>query len=221
MEYKMIDLAMQTFNDAQKKRKKGCLFCDPYNGMIVKSTTHFNVLADTFPIVAGHTMVSSKGHFGCAGEIPPELQEELFAIKNDIADTFQKEYGKVIFYEHGRAGCCLTQDPEGSKCEHFHLHALPADVDIAPQLAQKFSHVQLRSFNDVYEQYYSNGNYLYFENNKGEIYFYPTSEYNVESHHLRTLICQELDILERSNWEEYKDSHLWLQSISTITKLVA
>lgn len=71
--------------------------------MYIKNTKHFNVLADTFPVVPGHIMISSKDHYGCAEEIPEELQKELIDLKNSITMAVKAKYGNVIFYEHGRS----------------------------------------------------------------------------------------------------------------------
>lgn len=216
----MSEIALQTFNLA-RSGKQGCLFCDPFPIMHVNNTENFNLLADTFPVISGHLMISSKEHYGCAGELPEELQVELIKMKNSIAATIRKNGNQVIFYEHGRAGCCLANNPDGSKCEHFHLHVLPVAVDITQHLDQSFTKIKMKDYKEIFENYYAYGNYLFFENALGESFFYPAADSKVDSHLLRTLICKELNVLERSDWQRYTEASLWVESLEVINKLVA
>lgn len=211
----MINIALQTFSEALVG-KSGCLFCSPFNGMLIRRTKNFNLLADTFPVMPGHVMISSRDHYGCAGEIPLELQFELNTIKGDVASSMRKKYGKAIFYEHGRAGCCMALNPDGSRCEHFHLHALPVDIDISKYLEKNFDVIKMLEYNSIFENFYSYGNYLFFENNFGDKYFYVADGAIVDAHLLRTLVCRELMVSERSNWQQYTDKALWLESYKAI-----
>lgn len=216
----MSEIALETFN-AARSGKQGCLFCDPFPAMHIISTENFNLLADTFPVVSGHLMISSKEHYGCAGEIPEELQAEFLALKHSIRQTIQAKHGNVIFYEHGRAGCCLANNPDGSKCEHFHLHALPVSIDITKYLDATFDKIVMQDYREIFENYYAYGNYLYFENAVGGKYFYPAPDGKVGSHLLRTLVCKELNVLERSDWQQYTEASVWVDSLTTINQLVA
>lgn len=216
----MSQIALHTFN-AARSGKQGCLFCDPFPAMHVNNTENFNLLADTFPVVAGHLMISSKEHYGCAGELPEELQDEFINLKSSIAETIRKNGKQVIFYEHGRAGCCLANNPDGSKCEHFHLHALPVALDITQNLDLTFNKIKMQNYKEIFENYYAYGNYLFFENAAGESFFYPAIDDKVGSHLLRTLICKELNVLERSDWQQYTESELWIESLATINRMVA
>ncbi len=216
----MNEVAIQTFNSA-KIGKQGCIFCEPFPAMHISDTMHFNLLADTFPVVPGHLMISSKDHYGCAGELPEELHSEFTTLKNNVAEQFRKNNTPVIFYEHGRAGCCLANNPDGSKCEHFHLHALPVNLDITKHLDHTFQKIRMQDYSEIFENYYAYGNYLFFENCLGETFFYPAVDTAVSSHLLRTLICKELNVLERADWQQYTESGLWLESLNTISKMVA
>ncbi len=217
----MIDpsIASHTFAQARKGRS-GCLFCNPFEGMKILETENFRVLADTFPIELGHLMISTKEHWGCAGEVGPKLRGELAMVKDHVRRLVERIVGSAIFYEHGRAGCCLKLDPNGQKCEHFHLHCLPVNVSLHVVLAQRFEFRRLQHYSDIYEVFLEEGNYLYFEDAESNMHFYPAADEKVESHLLRTLICNELHQPHRADWELYTDPRPFVESHSLIVDLV-
>lgn len=202
------------------KGKPGCLFCDPIPGMAIHETDHFRVLMDTFPIIPGHLMISSKAHYGSAGEIPDEMQQELIELKHDLKEKVKGINGDYIFYEHGRAGCCMKANPNGQKCEHFHLHCLPVDVSLSKSLSQKYSCIPMESYEEIMPLFLEHGNYLYFEETSGKMCFFPAEDHKVESHLLRSLICNSLGIPNRSDWQSYEDAMVFMKSYELIANLV-
>lgn len=215
----MHELAHQTFQEARQGRS-GCLFCRPFEGMKIFDTAHFRVLADTFPVHSGHVMISSKDHWGCAGEVPSDLQVELSNLKDSVREIVQGLNGRAVFYEHGRAGCCLALDANGQKCEHFHLHCVPADIDIRKPLDQRFEQITLGKYSQIHDAFMEEGNYLYFEDADGQMSFYPAADQNVEPHLLRTLVCQALGVPQLSEWERCRDPELFRNSLDLIHQLV-
>lgn len=203
-----------TYFKEASSHKPGCYFCDPFRKSIIHESKNFIVLLDTFPVKQGHLMISSKKHYGCAGEIPSEWMSELVKLKDALRQQVEKFQGKAIFYEHGRAGCCLASNPDGSKCEHFHLHCLPADISLVPALKETFEHHMLDDYTEVKENFYEEGHYLYFEGPDGDMNFFPASDEEVESHLLRTMICQKLGTSERSNWEDCCDAEPYVRNYS-------
>jgi diadenosine tetraphosphate (Ap4A) HIT family hydrolase len=201
----------ETFEQALRLNS-GCLFCKPYESMVIHESQSFRVLIDTFPIIPGHLMISSKAHYGSAGEIPVELQEELFTLKEDLKNRVRTLNGNCIFYEHGRAGCCMKTNPNGQKCEHFHLHCLPVEACILTELSKKFKAIAITDYSDVMNLFMQYGNYLYFENSQSQQFFFPASDNEVESHLLRTLICDALQVSKRSNWEGYRELDTYIES---------
>jgi diadenosine tetraphosphate (Ap4A) HIT family hydrolase len=198
----------------------GCLFCQPYKSMIVHETESFRVLVDTFPIVPGHIMISSKAHYGSAGEIPEDLQNELFELKEDVKERVKKVNGAYIFYEHGRAGCCMKANPNGQKCEHFHLHCIPVDLCICDELAKKFDPIEIAHYLEVMPLFMQYGNYLFFENALGKQFFFPAQDNKVESHLLRTLVCNALKVSSRSDWENYRDIDTFVESQNLVENYI-
>lgn len=197
------------FQIAKKKRKSGCIFCNPYDGMLLFQTDHFRVLADTFPINLGHVMISSKLHYGCAGELLNNVFDELCILKEYIRHVFEKNKMTVVFYEHGRAGCCMSSRTEDVECcEHFHLHCVVTTFSIHEDIKNHFQWFQLPHYKNLPEFFYNYGRYLFFEDTKSNMFFYPALNQEVPAHFLRSLICEKLGNLDQVSWEKYNDEHL-------------
>jgi len=199
-----------------RNRKIGCLFCDPVKGMVIHETRNFRVLVDTFPITPGHLMISTQAHYGSAGEIPEELMQELTELKEEVRYNVQSIGNSCIFYEHGRAGCCLSKPLEDQKCEHFHLHCLPVELCIKDAVCNKFQVLKMENYRQISPLFFEHGNYLYFENARGEMFFFPAEDNKVESHLLRTLICNTIGIPNRSDWQTYNEEFIFIQSYDLV-----
>ena len=208
----MNELSPETIFANARIGKPGCLFCDPVEGMIFHETEHFTVLLDTFPVLPGHLMISTKEHYGCAGEVPSDWVPELLELKSRLRKEVEGLHGHAIFYEHGRAGCCLAANPDGSKCEHFHLHCLPADIPLPSRLTEDYDEITPSSYSELQRLFQEEGHYLYFEDAKGQMSFFPAEDDKVESHLLRTLVCQALRVEKRSEWEKYDEATPFIHS---------
>ena len=215
-----MNIKSKTIFQNSRIGKQGCLFCDPIDGMQIHKTDNFQVLIDTFPIVPGHMMISSLAHFGSAGEIPKPMQEELQDLKNQLSYNARSFSGCHVFYEHGRAGSCMKTNPNTSKCEHFHLHCLPVDISITQKLQEKFDCIKMTTYDNIASLFLEHGSYLYFEENDGSMYFFPAEDQTVESHLLRTLLCEALGISNRQDWENYTDYTLFMTSFELINACI-
>ncbi len=188
-----------------KQATRECFFCYPPKEMILFETSNFRVLMDNYPVVLGHLMITTKAHYGAAGEVPPPYWQELFDLKEQIANLAIEMEGNAIYYEHGRAGACHVSSRMNPECEHFHLHCLPADICIHSQIEAEHSGIKIEQYEELFDLYYQFGSYFYFENNKGEKFFYPVEEDSAPAHHLRTLVCNELGSDHLSSWENFED----------------
>ena len=118
----------------------------------------------------------------------------------------EEVYGKVIFFEHGRAGHCgITYGLDLRVCHHFHLHILPADIDISKTINQKHEQKNMKLYSQIIDMYNKFGNYLFFENTKGDKYFYPASDDSLPTHYLATVVSDYLNTPERANWQNYSN----------------
>lgn len=149
-------------------------------------------------------MIVSKEHYGCAGELEPDMMTELTMLADNLWNETLQLYGHASSYEHGRAGACHARDPndpEGPACHHFHLHILPSAIDIHCILEQTLPCWPVERLSDVVDRFYRFGDYLYFRNSKGEARFYAASGKSVPPHYMRTLISQGLGVPELGDWE--------------------
>lgn len=202
-----------------KLPSRKCLFCAPNAGMTVLELENFRLIADTYPIVPGHLMISSKQHYGSAGELLPEFHAELLECKK-IAKEWACSLGHgCIFYEHGKAGSCHAPSHGEIHCEHFHLHCLPVSVCIHAGIEARFPGMMLAKYEDLFEHYRKYGSYLFFENSEGKMAFYPAQSDKVPSHFLRTLLCETLSIGSFSDWASYTDVTRYMESRNVIAKM--
>lgn len=204
------------FQDA-KEKNSGCLFCKPFEKMVLFTTDFFQVLIDTFPVALGHLMISTKDHYGCAGEIPASRLAEFIELKNQVRNFALQFSPNVCFYEHGRAGGCTTVQP-GLKCEHFHLHCVPIQMDITPTLDAMYSKISFDDEYEIPEFFFTHGDYLFFEGNDEKKHFYIVEDKPVAPHLLRTLICNGLNHADFANWEQINDPTLSITSYEEIRK---
>lgn len=185
---------------------KGCSLCEKTDlEPILFESANFYVILDFAPIKEGHLMIISNEHYGCAGEMPDDLLYELKLLKEKMEKLVEQTYQKKLCYEHGRAGHCFTMKDSEVLCNHFHLHIVPAIADISNLLKNEFQKKDVKSYDELNTMYARYGSYLYFENNKNEMSFYPASDEIVAPHLLRTLICKKLRTPKRSDWEHYRN----------------
>lgn len=203
-----------------KMHSKKCIFCDPIPERCLFETKYFRVLIDTYPITAGHLMISSKEHYGMAGELPDTFQQEYVDLKHEMHELMLKMGSSVCFYEHGKAGSCHSISSDAVHCEHFHLHCLPIAVCIHQAIEQSFQSIPLQSYDQLFHLSQAYGSYLYFENSFGEKKMYPAEDSQVPSHFLRTLICTALNTASLATWQSYSDFQRYLASLQLIQKTV-
>ena len=199
----------------------GCFLCKPGSETeILARTANFSLICDISPIVDGHLMITSNTHIGCTGEIDPMLREEYLILKKIAGEIVKTAYGAAAYYEHGRAGHCSTIVNTAIKCDHFHLHVLPIKVSINPELEKSFIQMELEQYSQIFEFFERYGSYLYFEDFTGHINIYPASDSQVESHLLRTLICEKIGCPERSNWETHTNLELVNKAIENYMPII-
>ncbi|MFV2088590.1 methyltransferase domain-containing protein [Micromonospora sp. LOL_021] len=197
-------LNANTYENILGQYRRGCVFCDPNPQLLLASTEHFGVCFDAAPLTPGHLIIFSREHYGCAGEVPPELLGELTALRTEIKDRIRDRWGSVTLYEHGRVGHCLSDGPEHRLCHHFHLHCVPGDIDVADELVSRFDHLPVTDYADLPEIYADHGDYLYLETDAGKMSYLVVNE-EIERHLLRTLISAKSGYPDRADWRKYTD----------------
>src|ERR1700758_3244505 len=98
-------------------RDPNCSFCNPGElACTLYETPHFLLAADHAPLVEGHLLIIPKQHYACYGDVPAPLDEELFALKEEMRQFYTRFYAPVVFWEHGVFRQTVF---------HAHLHCFP------------------------------------------------------------------------------------------------
>lgn len=183
----------------------GCEFCNTNNEIsekVIYETDYFRIVIDRSYITEGHVMIISKSHYGCVGELPKGLLNELIECKNFASQILMEKYKTaILFYEHGRAGSCLSKEDSNGvlDCNHQHFHLVPSEninLDKLIDVNLERKEINLSEIGDYYEKY---GAYLYFEE-AGKGIFYIPHDVEIPPHYLRTLISSALGVPERADW---------------------
>ena len=109
--------AARVGDDVASAQRPNCTFCQRSEvADILEETPHFLLAADHAPLVEGHLLVIPKDHYACYGDTPTTLDEELFAIKDELRQFYTQHYAPVVFWEHGVFRQTVF---------HAHLHCFP------------------------------------------------------------------------------------------------
>ena len=141
-----------------------CTFCQHSDiADILKETPNFLVAADHAPLVEGHLLIIPKHHYECYGNVPPELDTELFALKREVQHFLDRFYAPIVFWEHGIFRQTVF---------HAHLHCFPfgeAYYDHAEALHSVIVHSQ----DEIRAWYATKGPYFYLEDARTALLFMP------------------------------------------------
>ena len=168
------------------------------NSRIVATTHKFVIMPMVGPLVPGYLLIVPKDHYLSISQLPKEQIEELKIVKEELKKVFEKHYGKSVFYEHGALSCSAKG---GSCSDHAHLHIVAVDIDVKDKFGQYGSELRkLYDYSEMINQKQRNIPYLYYENQKGEMFLADAPI--VESQFIRKLIAKDIDALDRALWNE-------------------
>jgi len=185
-----------------------CQFCDEFekgflefqdinfgNRILVESD-NFAVFPSLGQIVEGYLLIASKEHHIGIGNVPQEQYRELDSVCQGVRRMLSDSYGSPLFFEHGSAserkkgGCCIT---------HAHIHAVPVQCDILPELGSYFSYSEIESFDPLKEQFDKGVPYFFYESNAGKRYLFEIPDI-VPSQYIRQVIALKIGKPERWDW---------------------
>ncbi|HLI70583.1 MAG TPA: HIT family protein [Ktedonobacteraceae bacterium] len=152
------------FDASSPQGKPGCTFCQRSEITdILKETSHFFLAADHAPLVEGHLLIIPRQHYACYGDVPADLDEELFALKDELRRFYEQFYAPVVFLEHGVFRQTVF---------HAHLHCFPwgnLDYDITSNIHNAVVAQQ----EDIRDWYHARGHYFYLEDGEVALLFAP------------------------------------------------
>ncbi len=153
----------QSFIDAAST-ETACAFCQSHKITdILHVTPHFLLVADHAPLVEGHLLIIPKQHYACYGNVPACLDEELFAIKEELRQFYLQYYSPVVFWEHGVFRQTVF---------HAHLHCFPwgqLEYDLTSQVHNAVVTTQ----EDIRSWFRRTGHYFYLEDDQIALLFAP------------------------------------------------
>lgn len=162
---------------------------------IIGETKHFSVMPMVGPLVPGYLLIVPKKHVESISLLSTCELEELFQIKNDIQDIFEKYYGKSIVYEHG----ALTHTLRGGCCsDHAHLHIVAIEANVSDILIRNFKVrylLDLRGI-DIQKEEYSP--YLYYEDKYRKSMIMNVEI--IESQYIRKLLASKIGDTKHIFW---------------------
>jgi diadenosine tetraphosphate (Ap4A) HIT family hydrolase len=133
----------------------GCVFCAAAaHPAPLLQTDGLLLIPDLYPLVPGHLLVITRGHYLCVGATPAVVRAELPALADEAADFLRQSYGvEPLLWENGVTGQTVF---------HAHLHLIPLNVDgLLDQLEADPGSVEISGWDDVVERFQSAGEYHY------------------------------------------------------------
>ena len=201
-------LLRHVFNEHKEHQNAKCIFCFPAPEMKLLDLGNMHLLLDTFPVCAGHALLSSKRHYGCLGDLPQEEIQKVGAYLETLNGDF-------VLYEHGRAGGCGVNK---ENCEHFHINIIPVPADFCP-VFPLMKVEPLTALSDVQDFYHKKGQYLLLiMKRKIHIFAVPKAQ-SLPPHFLRSKVCQALGVPHLADWKNYNDFDRFAKSYSKAQEL--
>jgi ATP adenylyltransferase len=175
-----------------------CPFCMQLRSGVLRLEEEDVIMRPLGQLVEGYLLIVSKGHHISLGGIPEEHHSELERVKEEVKRVLSEHYCIPLFFEHGAAG---TNRKGGCCIDHAHLHAVPVGVDVLQELANRFSHSEIRSFADLKARYDKGQHYLFLEEASGRKYIFDIPSV-IPSQYIRKVIAQKIGKPERWDWRE-------------------
>lgn len=190
-----------------------CTFCYlPTERRVLYRDENVYVMPTLGQFVEGYVLLIHQSHVDCFGEV---ADDEILAVKRQVREAIEAEYGSCCFFEHGRTGSCFAR---GSRkiCYHAHVHCLPIEEDFADRVSADFDHEILDSWTDLPEYYRANPHYLYLETDDGRKNVYAVEE-SIERQYLRKLACEALGISrELADWRAHPERETMAATAETL-----
>jgi diadenosine tetraphosphate (Ap4A) HIT family hydrolase len=183
-----------------------CLFCDIAEGytpedrpenVILYESEHFFVKPALGQFIEGYCLIVSKHHVRTMAELHTYARHELREVLDEMGRRLQSMYtgGRCVF-EHGSV---CPQNRAGACIDHAHVHLLPVNCDVRPELTSIF-HCRLSDHMTDWSGLHSIADsYVYYEPEPNVRELYLCGE-RLPSQVMRKLICARMGIPDRWDW---------------------
>lgn len=186
-----------------------CAFCQHSDIVryVLKETPNFLIVTDHAPLVEGHLLIIPRCHYTCYGDVPAELDTELFVLKQEVQKFLAQYYAPVVFWEHGIFRQTVF---------HAHLHCFPfgtIEYDHTQELHDAVVHTQ----EDIRLWHATRGQYFYMEQADTAFLFAPELE-----RYLQIIKCIFTQAAARSGYTGWRSPELrYAQGAPQISATVA
>lgn len=150
-------------------------------------------------LVEGYTMVVSRVHAVCMGELTASEWNELEDVKVWLRKITEPQFGPITFFEHGSV---TDSVPSGSSVIHAHVHAMPIPASSWKQILGSSPLSSVASVDFARDSFAKGRTYLLVERPNGLFYgFWP--DQGLPSQYLRRLVARAVGEDGRWNWQYY------------------
>lgn len=193
-----------------RKIQGKCGFCTPLKPLVLYTSKNFYIVLSLGQIVEGYSLICTKTHRSCCGDIPLANIHEFIKIKELLKKAFKEIYhAPSLFYEHGQTGVCMKHliDNMQNHCYHAHLHTLPLKADILGLIKLKIpQYIKIQEIKELIEirnKKLRGGAYLFYENNKGEKFVFPAEGIILPRQFLRKCVATKIGKPHLFDWERH------------------
>jgi diadenosine tetraphosphate (Ap4A) HIT family hydrolase len=138
---------------------ENCPFCRADIGSVTLwESEHYRVIADEFPVCAGHVLLLTKEHFASHVHAPIEYMEEFENAQERVRQFLLDTFRKASFFENGA---------KRQSVPHAHLWGLPVHFGIPQDWLKQGQVFSVANWQDVRREREATGYYFYVENDDG------------------------------------------------------
>jgi diadenosine tetraphosphate (Ap4A) HIT family hydrolase len=172
-----------------------------YVRRVLLESEGFAVFPSVGPLTSGHILLCPKRHFRSFAQIPAALEGEFAVMKKRLSSLLAQTYGqRVHCFEHGSAR--KAQEPVCT-VEHAHLHFVPTDTEIWPDIQHQFEWQPVESGIKNLAALVGDREYIWYESPEGIGAVTTALEGTFESQYLRKIFARVLGIGDMWNWREF------------------
>jgi diadenosine tetraphosphate (Ap4A) HIT family hydrolase len=178
----------------------------------------FAVIPSIGPLVRGHVLLCPKMHFKSFAQIPSTLEAEFDGMKKRLSSLLRRTYGRRVHcFEHGSAK--KARQPLCT-VEHAHIHFVPTDVEIWPDIENKFEWHAQKDIGTLTE-IVGEMEYLWYESPEGLSVVTSGIEGTFESQYLRKVFAKAVGLDDAWNWRDFPRSEVVTETYATMQQITS
>jgi len=182
-----------------------CIFCDILTkdtnlitNTVLWEDSDFYIVPALGCFVSGYILIVSKKHIYSMSYLTSEEQKKLEVIIENLCNKYMAEYGvEPLVFEHGAAYDCANR----SACcvFHAHMHVVPHRFSSLDKMSEALSLSLVNSF-ELFTQKCNSHSYLFFRDNKANMYIRIFDKDVSPSQIIRKWIANDLGIPHEWDW---------------------